>query len=175
MDNPESPSTFQPGDILKGTVSGIVDFGAYVKLGDTEGLIDRLEVSWDRKPDLPDLLRLGQEVTVQVLDTGVRHGAIRLSLRALTPDPLLEFAREKLEETVPARVSHVGPVGVLADVGSGLTGILLPRLPDSEADDPQRHLQVGDRVVVRVLSVNTQERRIGLRLSPVDTAETAPR
>ncbi|MFC5217235.1 S1 RNA-binding domain-containing protein [Streptomyces coerulescens] len=164
-----TPDHVHPGDILKGVVSGIVDFGAYVDLGGVEGLIDRLEVSWNRQ-EVSAILHVGQEVTVQVLDADVRHGAIRLSLRALFPDPILEFAREKLGAIVPARISYTGPIGVLAEVADGLTGLIQPRLQETSPGDPQRKLRLGDHVFVEVISVNSQERRIGLRLSASPSA-----
>ncbi|MEU8781867.1 S1 RNA-binding domain-containing protein [Streptomyces sp. NPDC048637] len=165
MEFRNKPDQIQPGDICKGIVTGIMDFGVYVDLGDAEGLIDRLEISWKRQEDVSKILRAGQDVTVQVLDTEVKHGAIRLSLKALIPDPMLEFAQDKLGETIPVRVSRIGPIGVFAEVADGLSGLIFPRLPETDPDDPQRRLQVGDDFLVTVLRVNVYNRQIVLSLT----------
>lgn len=156
MPQENSSSPVKAGDVRKGIVSAVEDFGAFVDLGDCEGLIDRLETSWRRGVDVSQVVQVGQEVTVLVLGVDERRGRIALSLKGLEPDPMREFARRALGGATPGRVTEVNRIGTFVQVGDGLVGLLLGR---SEGE-----LKVGDEVSVTVLGVNLQTRQIRLGL-----------
>ncbi|MDT0379459.1 S1 RNA-binding domain-containing protein [Streptomyces sp. DSM 42041] len=160
MSNANGRVDVQAGDVRKGIVTGLRDFGVFVDLGEVEGIIDLLEVSWRRDVDASQLLCVGQEVFVLVLGTETSHGPVRLSLRALVPDPLVQIAREMMGTTVSARVSQTTPIGVFVEVSDGIHGLLLSQ--GSKEAVPS--LRVGDRVDVQVDGVNLQKRQMSLSL-----------
>lgn len=156
MPQQNSSHPVKAGDVRKGIVSAIEDFGAFVHLGDCEGLIDRLELSWRRAVDVSQVVRIGQEITVLVLGVDQQRGRIALSLKGLEPDPMQEFARRTLGGTISGRVTEVNRIGTFVQVDDDLTGLLFGR---SEGG-----LKVGDEVSVTVLGVNLHTRQIRLGL-----------
>lgn len=152
----------QAGEVRRGAVSEITDFGVLIDLAGHEGLVNTLEVSWKRFGHPSQVVQVGQEVTALVLGMDSAHGIFKLSLKALTPDPMLEFARTKLGEIVPGRISAVNPVGIFAEVHEGLEGLIISQEPPAEDASSPSHLKPGDEVSVRVLSVNLHTRQIAL-------------
>ncbi|BCL30246.1 hypothetical protein GCM10017557_51050 [Streptomyces aurantiacus] len=160
------PGRVQTGDVLRGKISGIEDFGVFVDMGGFEGLIDRLEISWNRIEDHSRFLSVGQEVAVLVLNAVTERGPMALSLKALDPDPMREFAREKLGREVSGTVTEIGPIGAFVrvdvDLDADLVGLVLGRRPNGESEPSRKELQVGDDVSVTVLGVNVHKRQISL-------------
>ncbi|MEV4336360.1 S1 RNA-binding domain-containing protein [Streptomyces sp. NPDC049590] len=150
----------EPGDIRKGTVTSVEDFGAYVDTDGHEGLIPLLELSWRPFRHPSEILQSGQKVTVLVIDVNKERGSISLSLKALEPDPLLAFSQEMLGESTRGRVTRLTPLGAFVEVADGLEGLLLPT-PGSERGD-QASLKSGDEIQVTVARVNVHNRRIAL-------------
>ncbi|MGW1603729.1 S1 RNA-binding domain-containing protein [Streptomyces eurythermus] len=150
----------EPGDIRKGTVTSVENFGAFVDLDGREGLISLLEISWNPFQHPSEILQSGQKVTVLVIGTDKERRSISLSLKALEPDPLLAFSREKLGESTHGRVTRLTPMGAFVEVADGLEGLLLPT-PDTKGSG-RGPLKAGDEVHVTIARVNVHNRRIAL-------------
>jgi len=156
------------GETLTGTVSNIVDFGAFVDLGGLDGLIHISELDWTHVAHPSDVLNVGDEVEVYVIDVDRERKRISLSRKRLLPDPWYEVT-ETLHrgQTVHGTVTTVTSFGFFVDVGEGVEGLVhmneTPRGPATLMD-----VSSGTPVTVRVLGIDDGQRRIALRLTSID-------
>ncbi|GAA3520792.1 ribosomal protein S1 [Streptosporangium album] len=155
----------QNGQVRKGVVSSVVDFGAFVELGGVDGLVSVPNLSWRRFDHPSEVVRVGQEITVTVLQVDVEREQVSLSLKALQPDPLQQFARTQLGRFLSGRVTKVAPIGVFVGVHEGVEGLVpLSEFTAHNIDDPEQVLQLGDEVVVQVVDINIDTRRVSFAL-----------
>lgn len=154
-------AALSPGGRTRGTVVAVLDYGAQVDLGSVRGLIHRSEISWGRIDDPAEVVSIGQEVEVVVLEVNRAKRRVALSLRRVTDDPLLAVAVGEVGEAVITRVVEFGAFARLVD--SGAEGLIhvseLSELPGTRAD----HLVTpGETVRVKVIDVQPSKRRLGL-------------
>ncbi|WP_078851422.1 S1 RNA-binding domain-containing protein [Streptomyces sp. NRRL S-237] len=156
--------TVQKGQVRKGVVSSLVNFGAFVDLGGcVDGLVNVAEVSWLHYRHLADVVEVGQEVTVVVLDIDLDRVRMSLSLKALQFDPFKDFARTHLGRVLPGRVTKVVPFGVFVHIHEGIEGLLHESaFNDRDTDHLAPLPQVGDEVVVEITDINFTLRRVSL-------------
>ncbi|GIH29732.1 hypothetical protein Aph01nite_80420 [Acrocarpospora phusangensis] len=156
--------SLEVGQVIKGSVSLMTDFGAYVDLGPMEGLIRSLNLSWSRINHPSEVVCVGQEVTVTILHIDLADAQILLSRKSLLHDPFQDFARTQLGNLVEGRVTKVTPIGLFVEVGEGVEGLL----PESEltkdgVGSSRGVLKAGDHISVEVATINYGERRVALR------------
>ncbi|MFF1298575.1 MULTISPECIES: S1 RNA-binding domain-containing protein [unclassified Streptomyces] len=156
--------TLEKGQVRRGTVSSVSEVDALIDLGGIDGLLRAPEVSWQRREvPLNQLLRVGQDVTVTVLDVDADRDWLTVSLRSLQDDPFREFARTHLGYVVAGRVTKVASIGVFVRVHEYVEGLLpASELPEREADD--QPLAIGDVLVVEVAEINLDRRQVKLLL-----------
>ncbi|MFE7778140.1 S1 RNA-binding domain-containing protein [Streptomyces sp. NPDC057445] len=159
--------TLEKGQVCSGTVSSVSDVDALVDLGGFDGLLRTPEVSWNRREvPLDQVLRVGQDVTVTVLDGDVDRDWLTVSLRSLQDDPFREFARTHPGLVVPGRVTKVASIGVFVRVHDHVEELLpASELPEREGGDLP--LAIGDVLVVEVAEINLDRRRVKLLLRDV--------
>jgi len=159
------------GEIRTGTVTSIESFGVLVDIGDhTTGSINAAELSWQRYDHYTDVVQVGQEVTVQVLDVDLQRERVSLSRKAMQPDPLSQVTNAP-GDLVPGRVTKLLPFGAFVLLGGTFTGAVeglvhVSELSPAPDGHPADVLQVGDEVTVRILSVDRERRRVSLALGP---------
>jgi small subunit ribosomal protein S1 len=156
----------KPNDTAFGTVTNLCDFGAFVDLGGLEGLIHISELSWGRVGHPADILQRGQQVQVYVLDIDREAGRIALSLKRLHPDPWATVTdRYKIGETVEGTITNVVDFGAFACIEEGLEGLIhVSELAEGHFLHPRNVVSEGQKVVARVLSIDSRARRLGLSL-----------
>jgi len=156
----------RPNDFARGTVTNLCDFGAFVDLGGLEGLIHISELSWGRVGHPTDILQRGQEVEVYVLDIDREAGRIALSLKRLHPDPWETVTeRYRIGETVEGMITNVVDFGAFACIEEGLEGLIhVSELAEGHFLHPRNVVSEGQKVVARVLSIDSRARRLGLSL-----------
>ncbi|TSC71933.1 MAG: RNA binding S1 protein [Parcubacteria group bacterium Gr01-1014_38] len=158
------------GTIIEGTVSGIVDFGVFVKFQrrgvDLEGLAHISELVWQRVDDPKDYASVGQNVRAVVL--GIEGTRISLSIKRLREDPWLTVEqRYKTGNTVEGRVLKLTPYGAFAKLDEDIHGLAhISELSDKEGMRPEDVVKVGETYRFRIISVDPQEHRLGLSLKP---------
>ncbi len=154
------------GDILEGTVSGITPFGVFVNAEGLEGLVHLSELSWDKVEDIGSLYSVGSKVKVMVI--GVTDGGKRVaySVKRLLQDPWAEaIAKYKIGDIVKGKIQKVVPYGAFVRIGDGLNGLIhISELSDKLVKDPEDMVKVGDDVDVKILSISSTERHLGLSL-----------
>jgi small subunit ribosomal protein S1 len=154
------------GDIVKGAVTNICDFGAFVDLGGLEGLIHISELSWGRVGHPTDVLERGEIVRVHVLDTDKDAGRVALSLKRLYPDPWRTVEQKyTVGEVIEVIITNVVDFGAFACIEEGLEGLIhISELSDEPFLHPCNVLDDGQIVHARILSIDSQSRRLGLSL-----------
>lgn len=152
--------------VRKGVVSSIVNFGAFVDLGGVDGLVHVSELSWKHIDHPSEVVEVGQEVEVEVLDVDMERERVSLSLKATQEDPWRQFARtHAIQQIVPGRVTKLVPFGAFVRVEDGIEGLVhISELADKHVEIPEQVVQVGSEVMVKVIDIDLERRRISLSL-----------
>jgi small subunit ribosomal protein S1 len=156
----------RPGDTVCGFVTNLCDFGAFVDLGGLEGLIHISELSWGRVGHPADMLQRGEEVRAYVLDVNRDAGRIALSVKRLHPDPWETVSkRYQIGETVEGIITNVVDFGAFARIEEGLEGLIhVSELAEGHFLHPRNVVSEGQPVRARILSIDGNNRRLGLSL-----------
>lgn len=166
------------GAAVRGTVTSVVSYGAFVDLGGVEGLLHVSEMAHDRVEDPAELVAPGDVLEVKILTMEERDDGLRISLsrKALEQDPWKEAAARFPEgATVPGRVMRLEPYGAFVRLAPGLEGLVhvSELAPGRRISHPREVVELGQDVQVRVLRVDPEKRRISLSLTaPADAADT---
>jgi small subunit ribosomal protein S1 len=170
--------SLKKGERRKGTVSSIVNFGAFVDIGGgVDGLVHVSELSWKHVDHPSEVVQVGQEVEVEVLDVELERERVSLSLKATMEDPWREFERKHATgEVVTGAVTKLVPFGAFVRVGEGIEGLVhISELADTHVESPEQVVQVGQQVRVKVVDVDVSRRRISLSIRRVgDEPEVLP-
>jgi small subunit ribosomal protein S1 len=156
----------QKGQIRSGVVSSIVNFGAFVDLGGVDGLVHVSVLSWKHIDHPSEVVEVGQEVTVEVLDVDMDRERVSLSLKATQEDPWQHFARtHQIGQVVPGKVTKLVPFGAFVRVEEGIEGLVhISELAERHIELPEQIVQVNDDIFVRVIDIDLERRRISLSL-----------
>ncbi len=161
----------QKGERRKGTVSSIVNFGAFVDLGGVDGLVHVSELSWKHVDHPQEVVTVGQEVEVEVLDVDLERERVSLSLKATQEDPWKEFERtSKAGAIITGEVTKLVPFGAFVRVAPGIEGLVhISEISHEHVDTPESVLSVGDEVQVKVIDVEVNRRRVSLSMRQVSS------
>ena len=156
----------QKGQIRKGVVSSIVNFGAFVDLGGVDGLVHVSELSWKHIDHPNEVVEVGTPVTVEVLEVDMDRERVSLSLKATQEDPWQTFARlHQIGQIVPGKVTKLVPFGSFVRVGDGIEGLVhVSELAERHVEIPEQVVSVGDDVMVKVIDIDLERRRVSLSL-----------
>src|ERR671922_2343713 len=162
----------QKGEVRKGTVSSIVNFGAFVDLGGVDGLVHVSELSWRHVEHPSEVVSVGQEVEVEVLDVDMERERVSLSLKATQADPWKEFAEHhRAGQVIEGEVTKIVPFGAFVRVADGIEGLVhISKLSEQHVESADQVVQVGERVRVKVEDVDVARRRVSLSMRGVDEA-----
>jgi len=156
----------QAGSQVKGTVTNITDFGVFVDLGGVEGLIHISELSWGRVSHPNQIVKLGEEISVQVLDVSAERCRVALSLKRITSNPWERASTEFPVDTVHnAVVTSVMSYGAFARIEAGVEGLIhASEMALASNQTPREILFEGQELQVRILHVDAAHQRMGLSL-----------
>ncbi len=161
----------KPGEVRRGVVNNLANFGAFVDLGGAEGLIHIDQLAWSRVDHPSEVLKVGQEVEVQVLSVDREKKKIALSIKRAEVDPWTTVEQRYTPgQVVTGTITKIAPFGAFARIEDGVEGLihlseLLPGM------DPRTGLHEGQSVQLRILRLDTERRRLGLSLRQVDEAD----
>jgi small subunit ribosomal protein S1 len=158
--------TLEKHEVRKGTVSSIVNFGAFVDLGGVDGLVHVSELSWKHIDHPGEVVEVGQEVEVEVLDVDLERERVSLSLKATQEDPWRQFARQHyVGEFIEGNVTKIVPFGAFVKVAEGIEGLVhISELAEAHVEVPEQVVSVGDPVTVKIIDIDDVRRRISLSL-----------
>ena len=156
----------RPGEVRKGVVSSVVNFGAFVDLGGMDGLIHVSELSWKHVDHPNQVVNVGDEVTVQVLEVDLDRERISLSLKATQQDPWQEFAsNHRVGELVYGRVTKLVPFGSFVQVGDGIEGLVhISEMSAHHIEAPEQVVTPGEELWVKIIDLDLSRRRISLSI-----------
>ena len=156
----------QKGQVRSGVVSSIVNFGAFVDLGGVDGLVHVSELSWKHIDHPSEVVEVGDEVTVEVLDVDMDRERVSLSLKATQEDPWQHFARtHAIGQVVPGKVTKLVPFGAFVRVEDGIEGLVhISELAERHVELPEQVVNVGQEIFVKVIDIDLERRRISLSL-----------
>jgi small subunit ribosomal protein S1 len=166
--------SLQVGMRVRGTVTSLRDFGAFVDIGGVEGLIPIAEAAWGRVKDIREVLTAGQEVEVVVKQIDWERNRISFSLRETQTDPWEQVAEKYPVGSVhPGRVSRLAPFGAFVTLGEGIDGLLhIGKLGGGKRiSHPREVLKEGDTVDVIIEGIDREAKRISLALAAIKQAE----
>ncbi|XZE52371.1 30S ribosomal protein S1 [Planctomycetaceae bacterium SH139] len=167
---------YPEGTDVKGRVRNLTNYGAFVELEEgIDGLLHVSDMSWTRKISHPsEMLEKGQEIECRVLSVDQQRRRIALGLKQLDNDPWDSDIPEKYQpgQVVNGKVTKITNFGVFVGLEDGLEGLLhISELAEHKVEDPEEIVKVGDDIEVKILRVDTDERKIGLSRKRVDWEE----
>jgi small subunit ribosomal protein S1 len=162
------------GDTVKGKITSVMDFGAFVDIEGIEGLIPVSEISWGRVEDVHSVLQTGQEVEVVVLKLDWDKDRYSFSLKETLPDPWETFARKYTEGTIHSgKIARLTTFGAFVTLEPGIDGLLhISQLAGGRRiNHPREVVQEGQEVEVKVSGLNIDEKRISLAFAAVESSQ----
>ena len=162
-----------PGDVIEGQISNIVDFGAFVDLDGMDGLIHISELSWSHVNHPSEVLEIGQDVKVKVLDIDRDRQRISLGLKQTQSDPWQQVLDNYGEQdVVEGRVAKVVTFGAFVEILPGVEGLVhISELAPHHVENPREVVAQGQAVNVRILEIDGERRRLSLSLKRVEEGE----
>ena len=159
-------TNLKPGERRKGTVSSVVNFGAFVDLGGMDGLVHVSELSWKHVDHPSSVVQVGDEIEVEVLDVDLDKERISLSLKATQTDPWQEFAdSHEVGQLVYGRITKLVPFGAFVQVGDGIEGLVhISEMAAHHVDLPEQVVNPGEELWVKIIEIDLQRRRISLSI-----------
>ena len=162
----------EPGKVVEGTISNIVDFGAFVDLDGIDGLIHISELSWSHVNHPSEVLNVGEKVEVKVLDIDRDRQRISLGLKQTQADPWQSVIETyQINDIVPGKVTKVVTFGAFVEIHAGVEGLVhISELADHHVENPREVVNQGDELEVRIIEIDADRRRLSLSLKRVTPA-----
>lgn len=163
----------EPGQVVTGRVVKIVDYGAFVDIGGVNGLVHISKLDWQHVNHPSDVLTVGEEIEVRIEDVDVERERISLNRQALIPDPWSEIEQShEIGDLVSGKISSVVDYGVFVELPNGITGLVhVSEMSSTNVASPQKWAQEGDDLLVRIISIDPERKRIGLSVDKVTQQE----
>jgi small subunit ribosomal protein S1 len=159
----------QPGQVVEGVISNIVEFGAFVDLDGIDGLIHISELSWSHVNHPSEVLAIGEKVNVKVLDIDRDRQRISLGLKQTQADPWQSVIESyQVGDVVEGRVTKVVTFGAFVEIHAGVEGLVhISELAAHHVENPREVVNQGDVLAVRVIEIDADRRRLSLSLKRV--------
>jgi len=160
----------QIGDVKDGKISSIVSFGAFVDIGGMDGLVHVSELSWRHVENPNEIVKVGDTVTVKVLEIDNDKERISLSIKQVKEDPWLDFELHyKENDVVEGEVTKVVPFGAFITIGKGVEGLVhVSEISTEKIDSPELALALGQKVQVKITELDIDKRRVNLSIKQSD-------
>ncbi len=164
----------KPGEVRRGVVSNLAHFGAFVDLGGADGLVHISQLAWSRVNHPSEVLKVGQEVEVQVLSVDKEKKKIALSIKRAEVDPWTTVEQRYTPgQVVTGTITKIAPFGAFARIEDGIEGLihlseLMPGM------DPKSSLHEGQQLQLRILRIDAERRRLGLSLRQAEEMDKVP-
>ena len=162
-----------PGDVVDGTISNIVDFGAFVDLDGMDGLIHISELSWGHVNHPSEVLEIGQKVNVKVLDIDRERQRISLGLKQTQTDPWQQVLDNySVGDVVEGKVTKVVTFGAFVEILPGVEGLVhISELAQQHVENPSEIVAQGEIVQVKIIEMDAERRRLSLSLKRVEDGD----
>ncbi|HSG41557.1 MAG TPA: S1 RNA-binding domain-containing protein [Anaerolineales bacterium] len=163
------------GEVHTGRVTSIANFGAFININGADGLVHLSEISWDHIEHPKEVLEVGQEIDVKVINIDEEKKRIGLSIRVLQDDPWKErLEKYSVGELVEGVITRLTKFGAFARLEGDMEGLIhISEISESRIEHPKEVLKEGDVKSLRVIRIDPEQHRIGLSLRKVDSAAFA--
>lgn len=162
--------SLEKGKIVSGTVARLTDFGAFVDLGGLDGLIHISDLSWFRINHPSEVISVGEEVEVEVLDFNKEKNRISLGLKQTLPKPWDIFIEKRnIGDIVSGKIVNLLDFGAFVRLEEGVDGLVhVSQISKEHVNKPSDVLEIGEEVMVKIIDVNEEEKRISLSMREVE-------
>lgn len=169
--------SLKEGQEIEGTITKLVDFGAFVDLGGVEGLLHISEISWGRIEHPSQVFEEGQKIKVKVLGVNKEEERISLGYKQLLPDPWKEFVRKHYEgEVVTGTVTKIVDFGAFVEIEDGVEGLIhISQLSHRHVKTPDEVVTVGEEIKVKIININEEQKRVGLSIKELEEKPQTPK
>ena len=166
----ETLASLEEGQTVEGTVTKLVDFGAFIDLGGIEGLLHISEMSWGRIESPAEVLSEGEKIEVKVLGVNKEEERISLGLKQLLPDPWEEFADKHYEgEVIEGKITKLVDFGAFMEVEKGIEGLIhISQLSHRHVKTADEVVNVGDVREAKIINIDADQERVGLSLKELE-------
>ncbi len=165
-------SELKVGDIVEGTVTGVIDFGAFVNVDGIEGLIHISEISWDRVDNPRNYVKVGEKIKAKII--AIDKDRLSLSLKQMTEDPWLEQVKAfKAGDIIEGKVTRITPFGAFVQLSSSVEALVhVSEMSDNETVDPEKLFRLNEKKKFKVLDIDNESRKIALSLKDTKVTKT---
>lgn len=163
-------SELKIGDVITGNITGVVDFGVFVKFGELEGLVHISELAWQRIENPKDLFKVGDTVKAKII--AIEKGRVSLSIKQLQNDPWVEAVKKfQIGQIVKGTVSKIMPFGVFVELDKDIQGLAhLVELSHETVKQAEDVVKIGSEYEFKVISIEPAEHRLGLSIKQMTEA-----
>ena len=157
-------SKLNVGDKVKGVITGVIDFGAFVNVDGIEGLIHISEISWERVDNPRNYVKVGDEIEAKII--AIDKDRLSLSLKQMSEDPWLEQVNKFSKgDTVEGKVTRITPFGAFVQLSPSVEALVhVSEMSDDETVDPEKLFQLNEKKEFKVLDIDKENRKIALSL-----------
>lgn len=168
----ETLNSLQAGEIIEGVVRRLTDFGVFVDVGGIDGLIHISELSWERVGHPQEVLKVGEQIPVKVLEVNPERERISLSLKQALPDPWTNIEQDfKTGMIITGKITRLVNFGAFVEIKPGLEGLVhISQIADYHVKHPSEVLTEGEEVEVKILDVKPEAKRISLSVKEASGA-----
>ena len=161
------------GDVRRGRVTSLANFGAFVDIGGVDGLIHLSELAWTHVAHPRDVLNVGDEIDVYILNVDREQQRVALSLKRLEPEPWSQvFDFYHIDQLVDAVVTKLTNFGAFARIDDRIEGLIhISEITDKNITHPREVLSEGEEIKVRIIHIDPERRRMGLSMKDVEAQE----
>jgi len=154
------------GQVKKGVISNILDFGAFVDLGGVDGLIHISELSWGHVNHPSEIVKIGDEVEVVILEVDKEKKRVALGLKQTQIDPWMELTKKyAMGDVVDGKVIKIVPFGAFVQIEKGIEGLVhISEIAVYSVEKPEEVVNIDDKVKVKIIDIDFDKRRIGLSI-----------
>lgn len=164
-------SELNEGDIRIGKVTSLADFGAFVNINGADGLVHLSEISWDRIQHPTEVLKVGQEIKVKIINIDREKKRIGLSIRQLMDDPWVNrISQYEVGQLLEGTITRLTKFGAFARIEEDLEGLIhISEISERRIEHPKEVLKEGETITLRVIKIEPENHRIGLSIRRVDS------
>jgi small subunit ribosomal protein S1 len=163
-------SSMEVGQIRKGLITSIADFGAFVDVGGVDGLIHISELSWNHVKHPSEVVSVDQEVDVEILDIDYEKQRLSLGLKQTQKDPWVEKIKKySVKDMVMGKVTRIVKFGLFVEIEDGIEGLVhISELSDRQVKRPSDVAKIGDELMVRIIDIDYDRRRMAFSIRQVE-------
>lgn len=160
-------SELKVGDEVEGTVTGVIDFGAFVNVEGIEGLVHISEISWERVEDPKKYVKVGDKVKAKIIS--IDKDRLSLSIKQMSDDPWLSEVKQfKTGSVVEGKITRITPFGAFVQLSPSVEALVhVSEMSDDESIDPEKLFKLNEKKKFKVLEIDTENRKIALSLKDI--------